>query len=265
MYKTCLRVVFISFLLMQLSSCITARKVNYMQKPNNIIPTYNDRLVYEDYHLKSGDKLFLRVFSTHQETNAVFNSPGTQLTSANADNNPQTDLYAYIIQPNGSILLPMVGEVFIKGKTVREATLEVERAIAPLYTFSTVELRLLNRNFSVIGANKTGNYPIVREKINIFQALAMAGDVGTYADRSKVRIIRETENGTVVRMFDLRSRDIVNSDFFYIEPNDVIYIQRLDEQFFSILNLPTLIATSFSTLSFGAFLYNLIFPGSGGN
>ena len=57
----------------------------------------------------------------------------------------------------------------------------------------------------------------------------MAGDAGTYADRSKVRIIRETENGTIVKMFDLRSRNIVHSEFYYIEPNDVIYIRAYEE------------------------------------
>lgn len=265
MYKICLRFVFISFLVMQFSSCVTARKVNYMQEPNNIIPNYRDSLVYEDYRLKTGDKLFVKVYSTHEETNALFNGPYNQLVTANLDANPHTDLYAYTVQPNGSIVFPMIGEVPVVGKTVREATRVLEKAIEPLYTFSTVELRVLNRYFSVIGANRTGHYPIIREKINIFQALAMAGDAGTYADRSRVRIIRETENGTIVKMFDLRSRDIVHSEFYYVEPNDVIYIQRLDEQFFSILNLPSLIATTISTLSLGIFTYNLLFPASGGN
>lgn len=236
-----------------------------MQNPNNIIPAYRGSLEYEDYRLKSGDKLFVRVYSTHEETNALFNGPYSQLLSANIDANPQADLYAYTVQPNGTIVFPMIGEVPVVGKTVREATRVLEKAIEPLYSFSTIELRLLNKYFSVIGANRTGHYPIIREKINIFQALAMAGDAGTYADRSKVRIIRETESGTVVKIFDLRSRDIIYSDFYYIEPNDVIYIQRLDEQFFSITNLPSLIATTISTISLGIFSYNLFFTGSGGN
>jgi polysaccharide export outer membrane protein len=236
-----------------------------MQNPNNIIPAYRGSLEYEDYRLKSGDKLFVRVYSTHEETNALFNGPYSQLLSANIDANPQADLYAYSVQPNGTIVFPMIGEVPVVGKTVREATRVLEKAIEPLYSFSTIELRLLNKYFSVIGANRTGHYPIIREKINIFQALAMAGDAGTYADRSKVRIIRETESGTVVKIFELRSRDIIYSDFYYIEPNDVIYIQRLDEQFFSITNLPSLIATTISTISLGIFSYNLFFTGSGGN
>lgn len=265
MSKNYLHFAFIWCWLLLLSSCVTTRKVNYLQEPNNIIPAYKDSLVYEDYRLKSGDKIYLRVYSTHEETNALFNGPMTQtLTSG-----PATDLYAYTVQKNGSMILPMVGEVVVAGQTVREAVRTVEAAIEPIfphdpdYTVSTVELHVLNRYFSVIGGNGTGQYPITREKINIFQALALAGDVGTFADRSKVRIIRETEDGTVVKIFDLRSKSILNSEYYYVEPNDVIYIQRLDEQFFSIVNLPNLIATTLSTISFGAFLYSIVFVPKG--
>ncbi|MDD2285522.1 MAG: polysaccharide biosynthesis/export family protein [Paludibacter sp.] len=236
-----------------------------MQDPNNIIPAYKDSVAYEDYRLRTGDKIFVRVYSTHEETNALFNGPYNQLLSVSMDANPQADLYSYTVQPNGSIVFPMIGEVSVAGKTAREATRTLEKAIEPLYSFSTIELRVVNRYFSIIGANRTGYYPILREKINIFQALAMAGDAGTYADRSRVRIIRETDHGTVVKVFDLRSESILNSEYYYIEPNDVIYIQKLDEQFFSILNLPSLIATTISTISFGIFMYNILFTGGSGN
>lgn len=244
---------------MQLSSCITARKVNYLQTPNNIIPAYKSSVGYEDYYLRTGDKVFVRVYSTHEETNVLFNGPYGNQMSLNIDGNPLADLYAYTVQPNGTIRFPMIGDVPVEGKTIRDATKTLELAIAPLFNFSTVELRVISRYFSVIGSGSTGHYPIIREKINIFQALAMAGDVGTFADRSKVRIIRETKNGTIVKVFDLRSKDILQSEFYYIEPNDVIYIQKLDEQFFSILNLPTLISTTISTFSLGFFVYNIIF------
>jgi polysaccharide export outer membrane protein len=245
---------------MQLTSCITARKVNYMQKPDNIIPSYNGSFGYNDYLLSTGDKVFVKIYSTQQETNAIFNGPSNQLMSMSLDgSNPTLDLYAYTVQPNGSILFPMIGEVPVAGKNIREATHALEQALVPIYKFSSVEMRLISRYFSVIGGGRSGRYPILREKINIFQALAMAGDIGTYGDRSKVRILRETENGTIIKIFDIRSEDLIHSEYFYIQPNDVIYIQALDEQFFSILSFPSLLATMISTFSMGAFLYNIIF------
>ncbi len=259
------RLIFFGLLATALTSCITARKINYLQYPDRQIPSYKDTVTYSDYRIKQGDELFVRVYSTHEETNAVFNSGHNQsinYTFSGTGTGGLTDLYSYEVLPNGNIVFPMIGEVYMLGKTVREATAQLEKAIAPLFLVSTVEVRLLNKFFSVIGSGRNGYFPIVREKINIYQAIAMAGDVGEFGDRSKIRIIRETKNGTVIRKFDLRSRDILHSEYFYVEPNDVIYIQTMDEQFFSIQNLPGLFSTTITTITFGVFIYNLLFGGT---
>lgn len=260
MSRRYIRFFLVALLMMQLTSCITARRVNYLQKPDRIIPSYADSLVYEDYKLHIGDKLYVKVFSTDTETNNLFNGGNMSGDFMLRGNSSYADLYSYTIQTNGSILFPMIGEVFMQGKTLRDATNDLEKAIEPLFKFSTVELRVIGRNFSVIGGGQTGHYPIVREKINIFQALAMAGDIGQFGDRGRIKIIRETDNGTIVKSFDIRSEDILHSDFYYIEPNDVIYIQTLDEQFFSISNFPTLLSTTISSISFAAFLFQLFYP-----
>lgn len=219
--------------------------------------------MYHDYLLSAGDKVFVRIYSAQEETNTIFNGPVNQLMTMNLDgSSPGLDLYAYTVQPNGTILFPMIGEVAVAGMTVREATRALEKAVTPIYKFSSVEMKLVNRYYSVIGGRKSGRYPVNREKINIFQALAMAGDIGSFGDRSKVRILRETDNGTVIKTFDIRSEDIIQSEFYYIQPNDVIYVQTLDEQFFSILDFPSLLATVISTFSMGAFIYNLVLPPS---
>lgn len=264
MLHTFFRLLLIIGLGLQLSSCITAKKINYLQKPDKNIPSYPEVKQYEDYRLKVGDRLYVKVYSTHEATNQIFNSTYNQNSSyQQSGNSSYSDLYSYSIQTNGTIQFPMIGEVFMLGMTVREATAQLEKSIEPLYQFSTVELRVISKYFSVIGSGKSGFYPIVREKINIFQAMAMAGDIGVYGDRSMIRVVRETDSGTVIRKFDLRSRDILNSEYFYVEANDIIYIQTMDEQFFSIQNLPSLISTGISTISFGVFLYDLLFiPGS---
>lgn len=258
------RIFYFCLLATVLTSCITARKVNYLQYPDRIIPSYKDTIQYSDYRIKAGDKLYVKVYSTHEETNAVFNSGYAQsynysVSGTGGGVGGQTDLYSYEVLPDGNIVFPMIGEVYMLGKTVREATTQLEKAIAPLFLVSTVEVRILSKYFSVIGSGRNGYFPIVREKINIYQAMAMAGDIGVFGDRSKIRIIRETENGTVIRKFDLRSRDILHSEFFYVEPNDVIYIQTMDEEFFSIQNLPGLFSTTITSISFGVFIYNFLF------
>jgi polysaccharide export outer membrane protein len=190
-------------------------------------------------------------------TNALFNAgmggnTGTMMMGSGAG----SDLYTYLVEESGSIAFPMIGDVTVVGKTVREATIILEKAIEPLFKFSSVELRVLNRSFSVIGNGNSAFVNMPQEKINIFKALALAGDVGMFDDRSRVRVLRETENGVQIKMFDLRSIDLLHSEYFYIEPNDVIYIQPLNEQFFRITTLPALISTVVTTFSFGILIYD---------
>lgn len=242
-----------------LSSCITSRRLNYLQEPGATIANYKDTVQYEDYRLLVGDKLNVNVISTDQETNQLFSGRTLQnifIMKMDA----YSDLFTYTILSDGSIDFPMIGPIHIAGKTIREATYTIEEAIRPLFKFSTVEVRMLNRVFSIIGGETSGYYQIIKEKINIFEALALAGDIGVFGDRGKVRIIRETASGTIVRSFDLRTKDILHSEFYYVQPNDVIYVQTLNEQFFSIVSLPSFISTAISTFSFAAFMYNLFVP-----
>lgn len=256
MFKNKLLNILYLSLMLGFSSCITSKKINYMQTPGFNIPAYTDSLSYQDYRLRIGDRLYVRVYSTDDKTNALFN--GSMQNNQQMMGNMSggiSDLYTYLIEEDGSISFPMIDRVHMTGKTLREAVDALETAIKPLFTFSSVEMRIMNRNFSVIGGSRSGFYSMTREKMNIFEALAMAGDVGTYGDRSKLRILRETDNGVVIKQFDARSADIVQSEFFYIEPNDVIYIQNVNEQFFSITNLPSLFSTVISSFSFGVLIY----------
>lgn len=258
MYKILKRILYSFVICCIFTSCITSGKVNYMQKPGFNIPSYKDSISYEDYQLRVGDRLYVKVYSTDDKTNSLFNGASNQLLGVNnsGTSNTVTDLYTYLVEDDGTINFPMVGKIPVVSKTVREAKDEVEKELKPFLKYSTVEIRVINRYFSVLGSGKSAFIPLPQEKINIFKALALAGDIGIYGDRSRVRLLRETPNGVVVKKFDLRSSDIIHSEYYYIEPNDVIYIQTINERFFSITNLPTLISTVVSTISFGVLVYD---------
>jgi polysaccharide export outer membrane protein len=158
----------------------------------------------------------------------------------------------------------MVGLVPVRGKTTREIKLELERELATYvsgygdYQMLSVEVNIVRRSFSVISDQGSGTFTIPKEKVNIFEALALAGDIGDYGDRSKVRIVREVEGQTYVKTFDVRSKDIINSEYYYIEPNDVIYIQRIKGQSFGINSVTTTLSVTATTLAFGGFVYGLV-------
>ncbi len=257
MLKFITRLLFYMMFVVLFGACVSSKTVNYMQKPGFNIPSYKDSLGFTDYQLRTGDRLFVQIYSTDESTNALFNGGGgnnsqQMMTGGGA----MQDLYTYLIEDNGCIKFPMIGEIPVLGQTSREATITIEKAIEPLFKFSSVEIRILNRSFSVIGNGNSAYIGMPQDKINIFKALAMAGDVGMYDDRSRVRVLRETATGVQIKTFDLRSADLIHSEYYYIEPNDVIYIQPLNEQFFRISNLPTLITTVVSTFSFGVLIFD---------
>ena len=246
------------------SSCITSRKVNYLQKPDFIIPAYNDTVSYEEYLLKTGDCLYIKVYTLNSDIGSILNGGvgATQQQQILGGASSVADLYTYTVNADGYIQYPLLGDVFVREKTTREVKEILEqRLIAEQlsnvdYASCSVDVRVTRRFFSVIGAGVSGRYAIPKEKINVFEALAMAGDISLYGDRSKVRIVREMENGTEIKNFDVRSANILHSEFYYIEHNDVIYVQTLNEQFFSMSSLPVVLSTTISTFSFAMLIYN---------
>ena len=258
--------IFILPLLM--ASCVTSRRVNLMQETGkNNIPHYTDTLSYEDYELRTGDRLYIYVYSVDERIDKMFNASGGGVSSSQmrqGSTGGGYDLYTYLVQDDGTIDFPMVGRVPVRGKTTRDVKHILEKELSSFikgygeYQMMSIEVNIVRRSFSVISDRGSGTFNIQREKVTIYEALAMAGDIGDFGDRSKIRIVREKEGKTEVKVFDVRSKDIINSEYYYIEPNDVIYIQRIKGQSFGINSVTTSISVVATTLAFGGFVYGLI-------
>ena len=261
--------IWIILLPLLMASCVTSKRVNLMQTPGkNGIPQYADTVSYEDYELRIGDRLYIYVYSVDERVDKMFNSSsgtiGMQMMQGGGGVGGSYDLYTYLVQEDGCIDFPMVGRVPVRGMTTREVKRVLEDELSSFiksygdYQMMSVEVKIVRRSFSVISDRGRGTFNIQKEKVTIFEALAMAGDIGDFGDRSKVRIVREKEGLTQVKEFDVRSEDIINSEFYYIEPNDVIYIQRIKGQSFGINSVTTTISVVATTLAFGGFVYGLV-------
>ena len=258
------------FLPLVLFSCVTSKRVNLLQEPGkNGIPHYADTLSYEDYELRIGDRLYVYVYSVDERIDKMFNASSGGVSSSQMRHSMggaggSYDLYTYLVQDDGTIDFPMVGHIPVRGMTTREVKRYLEKELSSFikgygdYQMMSVEVNIVRRSFSVISDRGSGTFNIQKEKVTIFEALAMAGDIGDFGDRSKVRIVREKEGSTFVREFDVRSKDIINSEFYYIEPNDVIYIQRIKGQSFGVNSVTTTISVVATTLAFGGFVYGLV-------
>ena len=256
---------------MALSSCLTSKKVNLLQDPDGKkIPSYVDTLSFEDYKIRTSDRLYIQVYSVDENLTKLFNQGSTaqnmrqQMMSGGGDLYGTNELYSYLVDADGNIQYPMIGDVPVRGKTTREVKHILEEQLAGMvkeigdYTLMSVEVQVISRFFSVIGAVQSARVPLIKEKVTIFEALAMAGDIADYGDHSKLRIVREIEGQTTIRTFDARSKDLINSEFYYIEPNDVIYIQFMPGHTFGINHVTTTIAVVATTISFAGFIYALV-------
>lgn len=257
------------FLPFLVASCVTSRKVNLLQEPGKHgVPTYTDTLTYEDYQIRIGDRLYVYVYSIDERVSSMFNASGNGVNSSQIRQgvgaSGSYDLYTYLVADDGTIDYPLVGKVDVRGKTTREVKAVLERSLMEYvqdqtdYKLLSVEVNIVRGTFSVISDHGSGMFAMPKEKVTIFEALAMAGDIGDFGDRSKVRIVREIEGETKVMTFDVRSQDIINSEYYYIEPNDVIYIQRIKGQSFGINSVTTTISVVATTLAFGGFVYGLV-------
>ena len=254
-----------------LSSCVTARKVNYMQEPDKYIPHYADTLSYEEYALRIGDRLYVYVYSLDENIQRMYNSGGSNASQmrqqmASGGTYGSYDLYTYLVDEEGNIDFPTIGKLAVQGKTTREVKLLLEEELSKLlkeipgYSTVSVEVNIVNRSFSVIGA-QSGRYMINKEKMTIFEALAMAGDLGEFNSRKEIKLIREKNGVTTIKTFDARSEDLVNSEYYYIEPNDIIYIRHIQGYSFGINHVTTVIGVTAATISFGVFIYTIVQTG----
>ena len=167
---------------------------------------------------------------------------------------------------DGNIEFPTIGKIFVQGKTTREVRKELEKQLSTLlqelpgYSTISVEVNVVNRSFSIIGA-QSGRYMINKEKMTIFEALALAGDLGEFNSRKEVKLVREKNGVTTIKTFDARTEDLVNSEYYYIEPNDIIYIREISGYSFGINHVTTVIGVTASTLSFGILIYTIVQTG----
>ena len=270
--KGIFKIAYIAIVGFLLASCVTARKVNYMQEPDKHIPSYADTLSFEDYQLRIGDRIYVYVYSLDENIQKMYNAGGganSAYMRQQMMNNSlygSQELYTYLVDEDGNITFPTIGKINVQGNTTREVKFKLEKELSTLlkempgYSTISVEVHIVNRSFSVIGA-QSGRYPINKEKMTIFEALAMAGDLGEFNSRKEIKLVREKNGVTTIKTFDARTKDIVNSEYYYIEPNDIIYIRQIPGYSFGINHVTTVIGVTAATISFGVFIYSIVQTG----
>ncbi len=225
-----------------LSSCYSHRRVGLLQERNDL-PQY-DKAEYELYHLNPNDELEFRVVSLNPEVVELF-----QFGRANA--NVNTSGFTYRIYEDGTVDMPYLNKVKLAGLTLEQAECKLEKELADFGEDIKVKLSLAIGTFCVIGDAGRGYFPIYKERMTIYQALAMSGGVNFSADYAKVKILRRTDEGLKILEFDIRPKSLIDSEYYYIYPNDVIYFDCSKRRFWAVDSYSgflSVISTSLSML-----------------
>ncbi|MDI9873373.1 polysaccharide biosynthesis/export family protein [Flectobacillus rivi] len=179
------------------------------------------------------DILAVMVSSLSEESNVIFNTPNiNNLTVMNYSVSAgvgRNQPIGYYVDSLGFVAMPLIGKVYLKDKTLQVAADTIERRLEMFLKEPTVNVRILNHKFSVLGeVNRPGVFNLLEERLTIPEALGMAGDLTIFGKRDNILLIREKVKGQkeLVRI-DLTSREILSSPYYYIEQNDVIYIEPL--------------------------------------
>jgi polysaccharide biosynthesis/export protein len=213
-------------LLVAITSCISKKELVYMQneKLKENTPTLFNTPVQE-YKLQPTDVLSIKVLSVQPELSEQFNIINPN--NAFGISGPSSlYLSGYSIDKNGNIRLPNIGELKVAGLTTMQAQELIQRNLNRYMTDATVVLKLISFKISVLGeVRQPGYYYIYHEQANLFEGLGMAGDLTQGASRDNVKLIRQTPGGTEIVLLDLKDPNLVQSQYYYLKPNDVIYVE----------------------------------------
>ncbi len=213
-----------------LTACQSYKKVPYFQNVEVVNEVEQQEKLY-DAKIMPKDLLTIVVSCTSPELAIPFNltvaSNAGIAVSTSSYVTTQPVLQPYLVDNEGNINFPVLGELKLGGLTKREAEQLIIDKLKP-YMKETpiVTVRMVNYKISVIGeVTRPGTFTISNEKVNLLEALAMAGDMTVYGLRDNVKLIREDANGIhQIVTFDLNKAETILSPYYWLQQNDIVYV-----------------------------------------
>ncbi|WP_242928756.1 polysaccharide biosynthesis/export family protein [Pontibacter vulgaris] len=248
-----------SFLLLLLiafaTSCVSNKDLVYLQNDNfskdKPYPVTTEKFIYK---IQPNDVLSIKVQSIQPEISSIFNISNSPNQLGNSDPG-FLFLNGYSVDESGSINLPTVGTVKVAGLTVNDAQKTVQQHIDRYIKNANVIVKLTSFRVTVLGdVRRPGQYYIFNEKATILEGLALAGDIDQSGNRKMVKLIRPTASGSEVVLLDLTDPNLMQSKYYYLLPNDAIYVQPLSS--YTRRNNLTLLGVVFSGITTLVLIYN---------
>jgi polysaccharide export outer membrane protein len=244
--KTVINILFIAVLILA-SSCVSQRQIEYLQNEKSDNTNFpNDS--FEDYVLKPNDEVYVQISSLDEASSAVFANGSASQNLGNL--NPYgASLMSHTIDKDGYLELPVIGKVQAKDKTIAQLKVLIKEALVNILNQPVISVKLVNRYISILGEVKNpGHFAYSQEKLSIFDALGIAGDITDYGDRKNIILVRDEKNVNTKVEINLTKSDILKSQYYFLRPGDVIYVRPMRNKFWGMRQFPfAVFLTSIST------------------
>jgi polysaccharide export outer membrane protein len=213
-------------ILIFLTSCTSSRKLAYLSDLQD--KDYTEKILNNtDYKIQPDDLLSITVSSLSPESNTLFNIGSTQPASNSGGASALArGNEGYLVDNKGQINFPVLGKIELIGLTREQATSKLTGEISRSLKNPIVNVRFLNFRVTVIGeVNHPGTFNIPYDKINVIEAIGLAGDLTAYGKRENILVIREQGDTRSINRINLGSKSVLNSSMFYLKQNDIVYIE----------------------------------------
>ena len=219
-----------SLLIILFSSCNSTKNTTYFQNiPRDTTLT---NLVSKDFEpkIQKGDLLGITVASLSPENTIIYNAP----------QNAQGPITGYLVDGDGDIQFVKLGSLHVAGMTRKELKDTLEKDLAPYLSQAIVAIGFLNRHITMIGGISSQIIPMPNDNMTILDAIAASGGISDKGRSDNILVVREKGNSKEFKRLNLTDNSIFYSPYFYMQPNDVVYVEPVKEkknQFFTIFSI----------------------------
>jgi polysaccharide biosynthesis/export protein len=222
------------------SSCSSTKNRAYFQ--NLPADTTLQNLVSKNYEpkIQKADLLGIMVASLSPENTAIYNAP----------QNSEGPLNGYLVDEAGNISFIKLGTLHVEGMTRKELKSKLEQDLSPYLKETVVSVGFLNRHVTLIGAVSPQILPMPNDNMTLLDALAAGGDIGTKGKTDNVLVIREKDNSKEFKRLNLTDQSIFYSPYFYLQPNDIVYVEPVKEKKSNTAQIISYVTTGITFLIF---------------
>lgn len=211
-------------ILLFLASCRTQKQANYLHGSFDTLAL--SHLNFPEPTIQKGDILGIVVFSDNPELTTFYNQMGANAGSGSGSQITPSTASGYLVDNNGNIQFQSLGNVFVEGLTKGQLQDSLKSRLIPFLKNPYCTIRILNHKFTILGeVAKQGLYSFPGERINIFEALGMAGDITIYGLKDQIMVVREMNGKRTFGNLNVNDPNVVLSPFYYLQQNDLLIVK----------------------------------------